>query len=46
MSAGSGRSRSLSTLFAFDVEEPTLRRVFGREYDDYCRRVHRWRPRF
>lgn len=34
------------TLFAVFFEEPTLRRAFGREYEDYCRRVHRWRPRF
>lgn len=26
-------------------EEPTLRRRFGAEYDAYCRRVGRWRPR-
>jgi protein-S-isoprenylcysteine O-methyltransferase Ste14 len=32
-------------LFAVFFEEPTLRRAFGREYEDYCRRVHRWRPR-
>jgi protein-S-isoprenylcysteine O-methyltransferase Ste14 len=25
-------------------EEPTLRSTFGREYDDYCRRVGRWWP--
>lgn len=33
-------------VFAVFFEEPTLRRAFGPEYDDYCRRVHRWRPRF
>jgi protein-S-isoprenylcysteine O-methyltransferase Ste14 len=32
-------------LFAVWYEEPTLRRTFGREYDDYCRRVRRWWPR-
>ena len=26
-------------------EEPKLRSLFGREYDDYCRRVSRWVPR-
>jgi protein-S-isoprenylcysteine O-methyltransferase Ste14 len=34
------------TLFAIGFEEPTLRRAFGREYEDYCQRVHRWWPRF
>lgn len=27
------------------VEEPSLRRRFGEEYERYCRRVHRWIPR-
>ena len=26
-------------------EEPTLRRVFGEEYAEYCRRVPRWVPK-
>ncbi|HXV85454.1 MAG TPA: isoprenylcysteine carboxylmethyltransferase family protein [Gemmatimonadales bacterium] len=26
-------------------EEPTLRRSFGDEYKEYCRRVRRWLPR-
>jgi protein-S-isoprenylcysteine O-methyltransferase Ste14 len=26
-------------------EEPALRRRFGADYDDYCRRVPRWFPR-
>ena len=26
-------------------EEPTLRRKFGDEYEEYCRRVGRWLPR-
>jgi protein-S-isoprenylcysteine O-methyltransferase Ste14 len=26
-------------------EEPTLRRTFGADYEAYCRRVRRWRPR-
>jgi protein-S-isoprenylcysteine O-methyltransferase Ste14 len=25
-------------------EEPTLRRLFGTEYEEYCRRVPRWFP--
>lgn len=25
-------------------EEPHLRRIFGREYEDYCARVNRWLP--
>lgn len=35
-----------TTLFVLLYEEPTLRRKFGAEYDDYCRRVPRWIPRF
>lgn len=31
-------------LFVVRYEEPTLRRTFGHEYDEYCRRVRRWRP--
>jgi len=31
-------------LFVVLYEEPTLRRMFGVEYESYCRRVHRWRP--
>jgi len=33
-------------LFVVWYEEPTLRRKFGSEYEEYCRRVHRWRPRW
>ena len=29
-------------LFVILYEEPTLRRTFGAEYDEYCRRVRRW----
>ncbi|MBI4763892.1 MAG: isoprenylcysteine carboxylmethyltransferase family protein [Deltaproteobacteria bacterium] len=32
-------------LFVVGYEEPTLRRTFGPEYDAYCRRVSRWRPK-
>jgi len=31
-------------LFVIGYEEPTLRRTFGRSYDDYTRRVNRWLP--
>jgi len=31
-------------LFVLLYEEPTLRRTYGVEYDDYCRRVSRWVP--
>ena len=26
-------------------EEPTLRKIFGAEYEEYCRNVRRWLPR-
>jgi protein-S-isoprenylcysteine O-methyltransferase Ste14 len=29
-------------LFVVAYEEPTLRRVFGRDYDAYCARTRRW----
>jgi protein-S-isoprenylcysteine O-methyltransferase Ste14 len=32
-------------LFVILYEEPTLRRTFGRDYQDYCRSVPRWLPR-
>jgi len=34
-------------FFAFVIfyEEPTLRRKFGAEYEEYCSRVPRWLPR-
>lgn len=32
-------------LFVRLYEEPTLRRLFGAEYDEYCRNVRRWLPR-
>lgn len=33
-------------LFVHLYEEPTLRRTFGAEYEDYCARVPRWLPRW
>ena len=33
-------------LFATLYEEPYLRRTFGAAYEDYCRVVPRWIPRF
>jgi protein-S-isoprenylcysteine O-methyltransferase Ste14 len=32
-------------LFVLGFEEPTLRRMFGAEYEAYCRHVGRWWPR-
>lgn len=32
-------------LFVLIYEEPTLRRSFGREYDEFCANVPRWFPR-
>ena len=32
-------------LFVVWYEEPTLRRTFGQEYEDYCHGVRRWWPR-
>ena len=32
-------------LFVILYEEPTLRRAFGRDYQDYCRSAPRWIPR-
>ncbi len=29
-------------LFVIAYEEPTLRRTFGRDYDEYCRATRRW----
>ena len=33
-------------LFVRFYEEPTLRRLFGEQYEDYCRKVPRWIFRF
>jgi protein-S-isoprenylcysteine O-methyltransferase Ste14 len=31
-------------LFVIGYEEPTLRRMFGADYEAYCRHVRRWWP--
>jgi protein-S-isoprenylcysteine O-methyltransferase Ste14 len=33
-------------LFVLLYEEPTLRRTFGLEYEEFCANVPRWIPRF
>ncbi|MGZ8834040.1 MAG: methyltransferase family protein, partial [Thermoanaerobaculia bacterium] len=33
------------SLFVVAYEEPVLRSMFGSDYDEYCRAVHRWLPR-
>jgi protein-S-isoprenylcysteine O-methyltransferase Ste14 len=35
----------LTHLFVCFYEEPTLRKKFGDDYNDYCRNVPRWFPR-
>jgi protein-S-isoprenylcysteine O-methyltransferase Ste14 len=32
-------------LFVQFYEEPTLRKLFGAQYEEYCRNVRRWLPR-
>jgi protein-S-isoprenylcysteine O-methyltransferase Ste14 len=32
-------------VFVLFVEEPALKKKFGAEYEEYCRRVPRWLPR-
>jgi protein-S-isoprenylcysteine O-methyltransferase Ste14 len=34
-----------TALFVLLYEEPTLRRKFGPDYEEYCRNVPRWLPR-
>ena len=34
----------ITHLFVVWFEEPTLRRMFGQEYQDYCRKIGRWWP--
>jgi protein-S-isoprenylcysteine O-methyltransferase Ste14 len=41
----------LCYVIAFQIlivffEEPVLKKVFGKEYEDYCKNVPRWIPRF
>ncbi len=33
-------------LFVVFYEEPTLRGKFGKDYEEYCQNVRRWRPRW
>jgi protein-S-isoprenylcysteine O-methyltransferase Ste14 len=33
-------------LFVLGYEEPTLARTYGEDYEDYCKAVPRWAPRF
>lgn len=32
-------------LFVLLYEEPHLRKIFGQQYEEYCRNVRRWTPR-
>ncbi|HEV3375487.1 MAG TPA: isoprenylcysteine carboxylmethyltransferase family protein [Candidatus Acidoferrum sp.] len=34
-----------TNLFVLFYEEPHLKKVFGGQYEEYCRRVPRWLPR-
>ena len=34
-----------SNIFIRKVEEPSLRKKFGEEFEEYCRNVPRWLPR-
>ena len=36
---------AITNCLVFFYEEPALRRKFGFEYEDYCRKVDRWLPR-
>jgi protein-S-isoprenylcysteine O-methyltransferase Ste14 len=40
-----GVALTFVALFVRLYEEPTLRRMFGAEYEEYCRNVPRWVPR-
>lgn len=35
----------VATIFVMTYEEPTLRRLFGEDYESYRRNVRRWIPR-
>ena len=35
----------LAHIFVLIYEEPVLRKRFGAEYDEYCKKVNRWIPR-
>ena len=35
----------VSHVFVVLYEEPTLRKMFGTDYEAYCRRVGRWWPK-
>jgi protein-S-isoprenylcysteine O-methyltransferase Ste14 len=35
----------ITHVFVVWYEEPTLRRMFDGDYEEYCRRVGRWWPR-
>lgn len=37
---------ALMASFVHWYEEPVLRQRYGREYEEYCRDVHAWWPRF
>lgn len=36
---------AITHVFVVWYEEPTLRRLFGTDYEAYRSRVHRWLPR-
>jgi len=36
---------AIVTVFILVYEEPTLRRLFGDDYREYCKHVRRWIPR-
>src|SRR5436853_69734 len=43
---GAARWRGIASVrFVLGYEEPTLRRMFAAEYEEYCRNVPRWLPR-
>jgi protein-S-isoprenylcysteine O-methyltransferase Ste14 len=43
--AGVAAAALAVALFVRFYEEPTLRRMFGVDYEEYCRHVRRWLPR-